>query len=334
MKITAKAPCRVDIAGGTIDIWPLYLFHTSPVTVNFAVDRYTSCVLETRADARITLRSRDLNAHEEFESIAALRAAKRYKLPLAACVARYFAPDTGLDLVTDSQAPAGAGISGSSALIIALSAAFNKLTNAGHKLEKLREIAQNIEAQIVRVPTGCQDYYPAMYGGASAIELTEAGIVRRALAVDLDDLNERVVLAYTGAPRNSGINNWEVFKAHLDGDRAVHRNFDHIAEIARAMRQALEKPDWDEAARLLRQEWTNRKKNAPGITTPLIDRLVEVTRRAGAVGAKACGAGGGGCVFFLVERGAKSRVSEAIEKEGATVLPVRVAPRGVVVSRA
>jgi D-glycero-alpha-D-manno-heptose-7-phosphate kinase len=333
MKITAKAPCRVDIAGGTIDIWPLYLFHTSPVTVNFAVDRYASCILETRADSRITLRSRDLNAQEEFESIAALRAAKRYKLPLAAYVARYFAPDTGLDLVTDSQAPAGAGISGSSALIIALSAAFNKLTNAGHKLEKLREIAQNIEAQIVRVPTGCQDYYPAMYGGVSAIELTEAGIARHALAVDLDDLNERVVLAYTGVPRNSGINNWEVFKAHIDGDRAVHRNFDRIAQIARAMRQALEKPDWDEAARLLRQEWTNRKKNAPGITTPLIDRLVEVTRRAGAVGAKACGAGGGGCVFFLVERGAKSRVSDAIQKEGATVLPVRVAPRGVSVSR-
>jgi len=322
----------VDMAGGTIDIWPLYLFHDAPVTVNFAVDRYASCVLETRADSRITLRSRDLNGVEEFESLAALRAARRYKLPLASYMVRYFGPATGLDLVTNSEAPAGAGISGSSTLIIALAAAFNKLTSAGHKLEKLREIAQNIEAQIILVPTGCQDYYPAMYGGVSAIELTEAGIARKPVAVDLGDLNERVVLAYTGEPRNSGINNWEVMKAHIDGDRAVHRNFDRIAQIARAMRQALEKPDWDEVARLLRQEWANRKKNAPGITTPLIDRLVEVTRRAGALGAKVCGAGGGGCVFFLVERGAKSRVSEAIQREGATVLPVRVAPRGVTVA--
>ena len=332
MRIAAKAPCRVDMAGGTIDIWPLYLFHTAPVTVNFAVDRYASCVLETRADARITLRSRDLNGFEEFRSLAALRAARRYKLPLAAHVVRYFAPATGLDLVTDSEAPAGAGISGSSTLIIALAAAFNKLTHAGHKLAKLREIAQNIEARIIRVPTGCQDYYPAMYGGVSAIELTEAGVVRMPVAVDPEDLNERLVLAYTGVPRNSGINNWEVMKAHIDGNRAVHRNFDHIAQIARAMRRALEKPDWDEAGRLLRQEWANRKKNAPGITTPLIDRLVQMTRRAGAVGAKVCGAGGGGCVFFLVERGAKPRVSEAIRKEGATVLPVRVARRGVRVS--
>jgi D-glycero-alpha-D-manno-heptose-7-phosphate kinase len=242
---------------------------------------------------------------------------------------RYFAPETGVDVVTHSEAPAGAGISGSSTLIIALAAALNKLTKAGHKLEKLREIAQNIEAQIIRVPTGCQDYYPAMYGGVSAIELTEAGILRKPVSVDLEDLNERVVLAYTGEPRNSGINNWEVMKAHIDGDRAVHRNFDRIAEIARGMRQAIEKPDWTEVARLLRQEWAHRRKNAPGITTPLIDRLVAVTRRAGALGAKVCGAGGGGCVLFMVERGAKARVTAVIEREGATVLPVRVAPRGV-----
>jgi len=329
MQISAKAPCRVDMAGGTIDIWPLYLFHAAPVTVNFAVDRYASCTIETRTDGRITLRSRDLDAGEEFDSLAALRAARRYRLPLAAYVVRYFAPATGIDLTTHSEAPAGAGISGSSALIIALAAALNKLTRSGHKIEKLREIAQNIEAQIIRVPTGCQDYYPAMYGGVSAIELTEAGIVRRPLAVDLDELNQRFVLAYTGEPRNSGINNWEVMKAHIDGDRAVDRNFDRIAEIARGMREAVEKADWTAAGRLLRQEWSHRRKNAPGITTPLIDRLVEVTRRVGAAGAKACGAGGGGCVFFLVERGAKQRVAEAIEREGATVLPVRVAPRGV-----
>ena len=317
------------MAGGTIDIWPLYLFHTHAVTVNFAVDRYASCVIETRDDARILLRSRDLRAEEEFASIDALAAAPRYKLPLAACLLRYFRPAMGLNVFTDSEAPAGAGISGSSTLIIALSSALNRLTGAGYKIEQLRVISQNIEAQIIRVPTGCQDYYPAMYGGVGVIELTEAGIARKAIDIPLEDLNERIVLAYTGEPRNSGINNWEVMKAHIDGDRKVHRNFDQIAAIAWAMRQAVEKRDWSEAARLLRAEWAHRRKNAPGITTPLIDRLISVTRRAGAVGAKVCGAGGGGCVFFLVERGARQRVAAAIEREGAEVLPVKVAPRGV-----
>jgi D-glycero-alpha-D-manno-heptose-7-phosphate kinase len=329
MKITAKAPCRVDLAGGTIDIWPLYLYHAHSVTVNFAVDRFASCEISTRQDARITLRSLDLDATEEFESLDDLSAAKKYKLPLAAYVIRYFRPRTGMNVVTNSEAPAGAGISGSSTLIIALSSALNRLTESGYKIEKIREISQNIEAQIIRVPTGCQDYYPAMYGGVSAIELTEAGIERKAIPLDLEELNERIVLAYTGEPRNSGINNWEVMKAHIDGDKKVHRNFDRIAEIAHSMRGALERADWDDAGRLLREEWQHRRKNAPGITTPLIDRLVEVTRRAGAMGAKVCGAGGGGCVIFLVQRGAKQKVADAITREGAEVLGVRVAPKGV-----
>src|SRR5689334_12269069 len=105
MKITAKAPCRVDLAGGTIDIWPLYLFHRNAVTVNFAVNRYASCVLETHEGAGITIRSRDLATEESFGSLEELRAARRYKLPLAACVIRYFAPQQGFDLLTDSEAP-------------------------------------------------------------------------------------------------------------------------------------------------------------------------------------------------------------------------------------
>lgn len=329
MKITAQSPCRVDMAGGTVDIWPLYLFHRGAVTVNFAVDRYTRCSIEPHDSPRIVLRSLDLKSEESFESFAALRAARKYRLPLPAWVIDFFEPPQGFTMETSSEAPAGAGISGSSSLIISIASALNKWLGHGHSIEKIREIAQNNEARIIRVPTGCQDYYPAMYGGVSAIEMDCAGIRRKPLAVDLDDFNDRIVLAYTGEPRNSGINNWEVNKAHIDGDRSVHRNFDRIVAIAHAMRTALEAGNWPDVTRLLREEWTNRRKNAPGITTPLIDKLVESTRKAGALGAKVCGAGGGGCVFFLVDRGAKERVHQVIAAHGATVLPVRVAPRGV-----
>ena len=91
MKLTAKSPCRVDLAGGTLDIWPLYLYHPNALTVNFAVNRYTSCTLETRADSRIVLCSRDLGAEESFESLAQLCEARRCKLPLPAYLVRYFA---------------------------------------------------------------------------------------------------------------------------------------------------------------------------------------------------------------------------------------------------
>ena len=329
MKIQAQSPCRVDLAGGTLDIWPLYLYHAHAVTVNFAVNRYTSCVVETRDDPKIVLRSRDLQKEEIFESLDELRGSRKYQLPLLAYLVKFFAPDTGITLDTNSEAPAGAGISGSSSLIITVASALNKLTSSGYPIEKIRELAQNIEAQIIKVPTGCQDYYPAMYGGVSAVELRADGIRRRAIECNVNELNQRIVLAYTGEPRNSGINNWEVTKLHIDGDKGVHKNFDKIAAIAHSMRLALEANDWTAVGLLLREEWSNRRKNAPGITTPLIDRLIETTRKAGALGAKVCGAGGGGCVFFLAEKEAQARVSEAILKEGAEVLPVTVAPRGV-----
>src|SRR5580704_18591692 len=169
MKIYSKAPCRVDLAGGTLDIWPLYLYHSNAVTLNFAVNRFATCTLETRPDSKIVLRSRDLGGEETFPDLDTLRRAKRYKLPLLAYLVKFFAPKTGIDLFTDCEAPAGAGISGSSTLIIAIASALNKLIGAGYSIEKLREVAQNIEAQIIRVPTGAQDYYPAMYGAVSAI---------------------------------------------------------------------------------------------------------------------------------------------------------------------
>src|SRR5436309_2342086 len=135
MKISSKSPCRVDLAGGTLDIWPLYLFHANAVTVNFAVDRYTYCDLATRDDRRIVLRSKDLGKEEEFESYEELLAAKKYRLPLLALLVRFFHPEQGITMETFSEAPAGAGISGSSSLMITVSAALNKLTARKYSIE-------------------------------------------------------------------------------------------------------------------------------------------------------------------------------------------------------
>lgn len=334
MRIIAQAPCRVDLAGGTLDIWPLYLFHTGAVTVNFAIDRFTRCSLEALDSPAIHLHSSDLNSAEHYDSLAHVDQAARPRLPLAVHLLRSFRPQSGLRVHTHSESPAGAGIAGSSALMIAAASALNRFTGARHGLEKIREIAQNVEAQIIRVPTGVQDYYSALYGGVSAVDLGATGIRRTAIPVDLDDFNKRIVLCYTGAPRNSGINNWEVTKAYINGDRKVQRNFAHIASIATAMRASVQKSDWCETGRLLREEWSHRRGNVPGISTPLIDRLIALARRHGSLGAKVCGAGGGGCVFFLVDRGAQESVTRALAGAGAEILPVQVARRGVTIRNA
>jgi D-glycero-alpha-D-manno-heptose-7-phosphate kinase len=133
VRIESKAPTRVDLAGGTLDIWPLYLFHEGALTVNCAITRYASCVIETAPEnsRRITLSSRDINRKESFASFEALCRSRRYKLPLLAHLVKVFRPQVGFSLTTDSEAPTGAGIGGSSALAVAICAALDSLTQAG-----------------------------------------------------------------------------------------------------------------------------------------------------------------------------------------------------------
>jgi D-glycero-alpha-D-manno-heptose-7-phosphate kinase len=314
-----------------MDIWPLYLFHPGAVTVNFAVNVLTRCRIKRLDGERIRFRSLDTGRAEEYSSLDELCSAKRFRHPLAGYLTRFFAPDGSFELETNSESPAGAGISGSSALMIATTAALARFTGRELALEKIREIAQNVEAQLIRVPTGCQDYYPALYGGVSAIHLEPDGIHHEAVRVAPEELDHRFVLAYTGAPRQSGINNWEVFKAHINGDRRIFGNFERIGQIARAMHTAVSHADWPEVARLLREEWKLRKTNAPRISTPLIEKLIKSATRAGAQAAKVCGAGGGGCVVFLCEPEAKEAVAAAIRDNGGQVLQATVARDGLVV---
>jgi D-glycero-alpha-D-manno-heptose-7-phosphate kinase len=331
--VVARAACRVDLAGGTMDIWPLYLFHPGAVVVNIAVQIMTTCRILPNTTGVVELVSLDTGLADSFPSMEALRAARKYNHGLSAYLLRFFYPDaepsSGFRLETHSESPAGAGISGSSALMIAATAALARFTARKLSQEQIREIAQNVEVQLIRVPTGCQDYYPALYGGVSAVQLDADGIHRLAIPCDLDELDRRFVLTYTGAPRQSGINNWEVFKRHIEGDRRIFRNFERIGEIARAMRAAVAANDFSETGRLLREEWKLRRTNAPAIATPLIDKLIAVSRKNGATGAKVCGAGGGGCVLFMTEPDARQRVEQKLAAAGAEILPFAVAREGV-----
>ena len=330
--IVAHAPCRVDLAGGTMDIWPLYVFHPGAVTVNFGVNVLTRCRITSLPGTRIHLKSIDTGREEEFPGIDALCRTRKYKHALAAYLLRFFAPEGGVEIETNSESPAGAGISGSSALMIAMTAALARYTGRKLDREQIRVVAQNVEAQLIQVPTGCQDYYPALYGGVSAIHLDLDGIHREPIPIAAEELDRRFVLAYTGAPRQSGINNWKVFKKHIEGDAHVHRNFEDIGQIARGVHKALCQADWVELGRLIREEWKLRKTNAPGISTPTIERLMKIATRNGAVAAKVCGAGGGGCVVFITEPDAQERVAQTLRSYGGHVLHASVARDGLTIT--
>jgi D-glycero-alpha-D-manno-heptose-7-phosphate kinase len=328
--IETSAPTRVDLAGGTVDIWPLYLFHENAVTVNFAINLPARCRLRSRSDRTIVLRSIDTAESAEFGSLAELRTSP--KLRMLARLVYFFAPDSGLEMVTECTAPAGSGLAGSSALNIAICGALNAFTGAGHDPRTLIEIAKNVEAQVIDVPTGDQDFYPPTYGGVSAVHLTPRGVWREEIDVDPERLAERLVLVFSGQQRNSGINNWEVEKRHIDGDRRVFDAFEGIVRAANRMAAALRAGDLDGIDGALDEEWSNRRQLADGIATPEIDRIITRARALGAGSAKICGAGGGGCLVLSVPEGQRGAIEAALRGDGVAVIDYAIARRGLELS--
>ena len=325
-RIAASAPTRIDLAGGTIDIWPLYLSHEGASTVNAAISLRAHATVEPRTDGRVALES--IDTHKALEAARWQDLDPRGELPLLALLARHYGLASAT-LITRGESPAGAGIAGSSALAIAVCGALAKWTGASMDAELMLQTAMNIECQTIRVPTGVQDYRPALFGGIAAVELNVDGIRRVALDVDPRELERRIVLAYTGAPRNSGTNNWDITKRHIDGDREIFDCFERIRDTAAAMRAVLLRGDWDEVSRQIDREWDNRKRLAPGVTTEANDRLMARAKRAGATAAKVCGAGGGGCLFCYGPPDVRDSVAAALTAGGARVLEYRIDMEGL-----
>ena len=324
--VYSSAPTRIDLAGGTLDIWPLYLFHPGAQTVNAAIQLRAECTVTASDDGRVWLVSED--------TAQTLTAATWRELDtdgdsrLLSHIARFFQVD-GVRITTRAASPMGAGIAGSSALNIAVCAALARWQRVEYSVDQLLTLAMNLEARTLGIPTGAQDYRPALYGGVSAVELGAAGVTRVALEVDPSELERRLVLAYSGDSRSSGINNWDITRRHIEGDAAVAAHFERIRDIAAAMRAALVTRDWAELARQVTLEWRERQGLAPGVTTPAIERLMTQAACAGALAGKVCGAGGGGCVFFLVDPTRRAELCRAILDAGARLLDCRIDTDGL-----
>jgi len=317
VRIETSAPTRIDLAGGTIDIWPLYLFHPGAQTLNAAISLRATVRVEPRTDSRIVIRSEDTGVTVEADDWRELWG--RHELRLLSLLVHFFEA-RGITLTTSSQSPAGAGIAGSSALNVAVCAALAQWKRTHYEPEALLHVAMNIEARAIGVPTGLQDYRPALYGGIAAVELEADGVRRVPLDVDLTELQRRIVLCYTGEPRNSGTNNWEITKRHIDGDQHVFDCFERIRDTAAVMREALASGRWDEVGGAIAEEWENRKRLAPGVTTPAIDDLIARASASGATSAKVCGAGGGGCLFCYGPPAARDAIRAALTAGGARLL--------------
>ena len=322
--VTARAWCRVDFGGGTLDIWPLGLFHPGARTVNVAIDLAATVRLR-RADG--VYRVLQGESRVEAGSPSALAALPDGALVGVVAEAMSLPP---VEVTLASDSPRGGGLGASSAMVVALIAAAQaemgpELRWPASSPAERAHLARDLEARMMSLPTGVQDHYPALLGGALEIVQQPGGEAVRRLQVDLDRLGDSLLVVYSGASHFSAGNNWQVVRRRLDGEAEITGLFAGIAAAAAELPAALEAGDLAWVGALMSREWSFRRRLADGISTPALEALVAAALAAGAWGGKACGAGGGGSLVFLCPPDRRADVAAALERAGGRVLPARPA---------
>lgn len=315
---TVKTWCRADLAGGTLDIWPLGLLHPQARTVNVALDLTVTVSLRPSSGG---YRVRQGESLVEASSPEELSRNPESALLGVIAVAMELPP---FEAALASQSPRGGGLGGSSAMTVGFIVAAEE--TFGRPRSKVREravLARDLEARLMGLPTGMQDHYPALLGGALEILQAPGGERVRRLEVDLERLGDSLVVAYSGTSHFSAGNNWQVVRRRLDGEAEVTGLFKGIAETATELAGALEKGELPRVGELMSQEWSYRRRLAEGISTPALERLLAAAAAQGAWGGKACGAGGGGCIAVLCPPERKAAVEASLREAGSQVLATR-----------
>lgn len=349
--IKAKAPARIDLAGGTLDLWPLYLFFENTATINCAIDQFAEVEIQVGSESKIgetpaiDFRSEDRGVRHAFRSYGELleafegghkATALSPALWLHARVTRHFFAmwrrSAPLRLSTKCASPAGAGLGGSSALNIALCNALRKLTLANYTDEELINVARDLETTVIDVPAGVQDYWSAQFGGMQAIRMDAGRMHRKVFYKQAPFVEKHVILCYTGQSRNSGINNWAVYKGFIDGDKTIKSAFNEIVKATYKVEEALERQNFETFVEGIEREWQARQKLAPTIATQEMFSIIEKAKSMGARAAKVCGAGGGGCFIMVAPEDKKAMISEKLKAEGHHIIDFKVVEEGCAVN--
>jgi D-glycero-alpha-D-manno-heptose-7-phosphate kinase len=305
--VVARAPARIDFGGGWTDV-PPYGEEMGGFVCNLAITRHA---VVTFCDAALTAPQDELTS-------AALRSARL--------------DGVGVQLTTNF--PPGAGLGGSSAVGVALQAAIAAWRDEAADRETLAQRSRGVEVNELRVAGGWQDHYAAAFGGALALTFAD-GIAVRALPLTDElatELERRCVVAYTGQSRISGATITAVLDAYRERVPHVMHALSRMAELARAMADAVAAGSLNDLGELVGEHWAHQRALHPRITTPGIERTLEAARDAGAIGGKALGASGGGCVLAIARAERERDVREAMARV-ATLVPFGVDRDGVHVER-
>jgi D-glycero-alpha-D-manno-heptose-7-phosphate kinase len=297
--IVARAPTRLDLGGGWTDV-PPYPEREGGAVCAIAIARYATAT--AALDERMARAAGATAGSPDPLTAAALRRAN-----LPGCVA---------SVVSDY--PAGAGLGGSSACGVALAGALAMLQGEALSQGELAARSRATEVEELQVAGGYQDHYAAAYGGALLLRFTDCvGVEPLPLSdATAKEFVRRGVVLYTGESRLSGETVAAVRDAYVAGDPRTTAALARIKTLAIEMADALRAGDLDGLGALLREHWIHQRALHPRITTPKIETIVETALRHGALGLKALGASGGGCVLAIAEEGREAELANALAPLG------------------
>ena len=304
--VRATAPCRADLAGGTLDIWPLGILHPGAITVNAALP--VKVVLDLSDDA-----PEGVVEHRIPGGPWRTLGFRDTSTDLTAAICFHLAPHGGLRVDVLEQAPMGSGLGGSSTYGVALARASAEITGQVLTDDQVVRLIQNLEARLLGTLTGCQDHWAAVRGGIQALHLGPGGNRLERLDVDQAWLESRITVFFTGITHHSGMVNWQVIRRRLEGDPTTTQALQAITEAAGLCRQALLSAKTDAVTGALQHEWAARQRLAPEICPPELTHLESEAMNAGALAFKACGAGGGGSILIWHEPDVADSVAEALQ---------------------
>jgi D-glycero-alpha-D-manno-heptose-7-phosphate kinase len=327
-KVTVRAPVRADLAGGTLDLWPLYLFHPGSRTVNVAISFYAESEITRIATGGIEIHLTDQQYRQQYDSL--IEMAEDPKAALLHRALEHFKLD-GIRITTRTDAPRGSGLGGSSALAVTLVRALSEMAGVPVEGEELINLVRDLETRLLGVPAGIQDYYPPVFGGLGSLHLNPGRPARHPLQTPVNELAAHMLLHYTGIAHFSGTNNWELYKRQVEKKKKVDRGLAAIAEISIEMERALDTGNFEAAGVALGKEWEARKALIDGISTPEIEAAIQAATEAGAWAGKVCGAGGGGCIVFLFPPERRDAITRSLATVPGRVLDAVPVAHGMVV---
>ncbi len=323
--VSVSAPCRVDFAGGTADLWPLYLYLGGLELVHMAIDVRATATAhfekKQRGGLELEVFSYDLKVENRYHSTKNSKAvlaelkdsvqshSSQNPLRWVERVLHYYLDQSNfsgkLRIETQSQTPPGSGLGGSSVLGVALAQLCQKvLLNAKDKSTpwELQNTVRDLEAVEIEHPAGEQDYVPALFKGLLVFHLdTQKKYVEKLPKSVALQLGQRCALLYTGKPHHSGLNNWQIFTEFHNGNLKTKLALEKIKKLSGEMAAELRKKNLSPFGDLLNTEWALRQELAPAVNAKELEDAWKFGKAQGATARKACGAGGGGCLLLYFD---------------------------------